>query len=77
MRRLRLRGSRLDAAITGAVRRIILARPEHIDAALMFYRTGREIERMADLATNIAEDAIFLVSGEIVRHRREFHRRTT
>jgi phosphate transport system protein len=29
---------------------------------------GRSLERIGDLCTNIAEDAIFMVSGEIVRH---------
>jgi phosphate transport system protein len=29
---------------------------------------GRSLERIGDLCTNIAEDAIFMFSGEIVRH---------
>jgi phosphate uptake regulator len=29
---------------------------------------GRAFERLGDLCTNIAEDAIFLITGEIVRH---------
>jgi len=30
---------------------------------------ARQLERIADLATNMAEDVIFLEQGEIVRHR--------
>ncbi|MDF1666858.1 MAG: phosphate signaling complex protein PhoU [Planctomycetota bacterium] len=30
---------------------------------------SRYLERIADLATNVAEDVIFLVDGEVVRHR--------
>ncbi len=28
-------------------------------------------ERIADLATNIAEDVIFMVDGEVIRHKPE------
>ena len=29
---------------------------------------GRSLERVGDLCSNIAEDAIFMFSGEIIRH---------
>jgi phosphate transport system protein len=29
---------------------------------------AKSVERVADLATNIAEDTIYTVEGEIVRH---------
>jgi len=31
---------------------------------------SRNLERVADLATNIAEDVVFLVDGEVIRHLR-------
>jgi phosphate transport system protein len=43
---------------------------EDVDAAVLTLSTSRQIERIADLATNIAEDVIFLREGEIVRHKR-------
>jgi len=42
---------------------------ESIEPALQFFSCSRHVERIADLATNIAEDVIFLVEGEIARHR--------
>lgn len=33
---------------------------------------ARHIERIADLATNIAEDVIYMREGEIVRHKVEY-----
>ncbi|MCE2652824.1 MAG: phosphate signaling complex protein PhoU [Planctomycetaceae bacterium] len=35
---------------------------------ILMYRCGREMERIGDLMSNIAEDVIYLVSGHIVRH---------
>ena len=42
---------------------------ESVEPALQFFSCSRHVERIADLATNIAEDVIFLVEGEIARHR--------
>lgn len=38
--------------------------------ALHCFSAIRHLERIADLSTNIADDVIFLVEGEIVRHRK-------
>lgn len=35
---------------------------------LLCYRCGRELERVGDLMTNIAEDVLYLATGSIVRH---------
>ncbi|HUU46167.1 MAG TPA: phosphate signaling complex protein PhoU [Acidobacteriota bacterium] len=43
--------------------------PEIIERAINVLSASRHLERMADSATNIAEDVIFMVEGEIVRHR--------
>ena len=41
----------------------------NIQHGLSMFSAVRHIERIADHATNIAEDVIYLVEGEIVRHR--------
>ena len=42
--------------------------PDKIDRALELISVSKNIERIADHATNIAEDVIYLVEGDIVRH---------
>ncbi|MEO6593882.1 MAG: phosphate signaling complex protein PhoU [Planctomycetota bacterium] len=44
--------------------------PDQIEQCVLLLSVSRQIERIADLATNIAEDVIFLHEGEIVRHKR-------
>ena len=46
----------------------ILKSPETIDTVLSYLTVSRHLERIADLATNIAEDVIYLNEGTIVRH---------
>jgi phosphate transport system protein len=43
--------------------------PDTVEAGLSLFSATRHLERIADHATNIAEDVIYLVEGAIVRHR--------
>ncbi len=43
--------------------------PEHASALISHLSIARNLERIGDHATNIAEDVIYMVDGEIVRHR--------
>ncbi len=52
-----------------AVEQAILANPAEVRTQIHFIGLSRCLERIADLSTNIAEDAIYLIDGEIVRHR--------
>ncbi|MGL4421177.1 MAG: phosphate signaling complex protein PhoU [Gemmataceae bacterium] len=45
--------------------------PDRIDSGLSLFSAVRHLERIADHATNICEDVIYLVDGEIVRHHHE------
>jgi phosphate transport system protein len=43
--------------------------PDQVECLLSYLSVGRHLERIADYATNIAEDVIYLMEGEIVRHK--------
>lgn len=45
--------------------------PERIERLTQVLSVSRYLERMADLATNIAEDIIYLSEGKIIRHQSE------
>jgi phosphate transport system protein len=57
--------------IIGELQALMQKRPEAVPAAVHCFSAARHIERIADHATNIAEDVIYLVEGDIVRHRHE------
>jgi phosphate transport system protein len=43
--------------------------PALIERAVHYLNASRDLERIADLATNVAEDVVFMVEGEVIRHR--------
>jgi phosphate transport system protein len=43
--------------------------PDMVEPGMSFFSATRHLERIADHATNIAEDVVYLVEGEIIRHR--------
>lgn len=45
--------------------------PRTIKRAVQTLSASRQLERVGDLATNIAEDVVFMVEGEVIRHGRE------
>ncbi|MBN2189304.1 MAG: phosphate signaling complex protein PhoU [Chitinispirillaceae bacterium] len=48
----------------------IVSAPEQADDLLQLLSISRHLERIADHATNIAEDVIYMAEGEISRHHR-------
>lgn len=58
----------LDKQLFREVSAWIESKPAEAQHGLMAFRVGRELERVGDLLANIAEDVIYLVTGEIIRH---------
>lgn len=46
----------------------IRARPDQLEPLIHLLSVSRHLERIADLATNIAQDIIYMINGDIVRH---------
>lgn len=46
----------------------MISDPQTIDRSLTIILIAREIERVADLATNIAEDTYYIASGKTLKH---------
>lgn len=45
--------------------------PSELDSLLHMFSAVRHVERVADHATNIAEDVVYLIEGKIIRHARK------
>jgi len=71
-RQVREEDDAVDASRQQVRRKIlqgIKSRPEQVESLLRVNSVSKHIERIADMATNIAEDVIYMVEGDIVRHR--------
>ncbi len=70
-RDVRAMDDRVDAQhlrVIEHVERTLRTDPERSSQLLHMLATSRNLERIADLATNIAEDVIYMARGEILRH---------
>ena len=46
-----------------------------VERSVHLLSTSRNLERIADLCTNIAEDVVFMVDGDLIRHRNKDYRK--
>lgn len=53
------------------VQEAIRKHPDQMSSLIHLLSVSRHLERIADHATNIAEDVIYMIDGEIVRHKTE------
>jgi phosphate transport system protein len=48
---------------------MVQQQPDTVEGAFNLFSASRQLERIGDHATNICEDVIYLVEGEIARHK--------
>lgn len=53
------------------LKNIMKQNPDNIEAAVALLVISRELERLADHSTNVAEDVFFIVEAQIVKHKYE------
>ncbi|MBP1649140.1 MAG: phoU 2 [Bacteroidetes bacterium] len=61
----------LNRGVTRKVIELVRKDPQAIEGALAQVRISRNLERVADLATNIAEEVLFYTQARVVKHRAE------
>lgn len=58
----------LNVELIQELKRDMSRDPSFVDPGMHMFSCVRHIERVADHATNIAEDVVYLIEGEIIRH---------
>ena len=51
------------------IQEVMMENPSIVVPAVSYLTISSNLERLGDLATNIAEEIIFMEEGEVVRHR--------
>lgn len=59
---------KMNGKVHNFVKDAIKANPKQVEHFINMLLISRHLERIADHATNIAEEVIYLIEGEIVRH---------
>ncbi len=66
----------LNRIVTKKVIEVIKSNPETVECELESVRISRNLERIADLTTNIAEEVIFHTQARVVKHHAEEKKRS-
>jgi len=53
------------------IQEAIQKNPERVDYLIQLLSISRYLERIADYATNVAEDVIYMTQGQIIRHKKD------
>jgi len=62
---------KLNAENHSILKAIMKESPDNIEAAVALLVISRELERVADHSTNIAEDVFFIVEAQLIKHKYE------
>lgn len=60
---------RLNREVIGELTNMMISDSELVEPCLQCFSASRHFERIADHAENIAEDVVYMISGEIIRHK--------
>ena len=63
----------INREMYGQVKEGMRTHPEHLEALIHLLSISRLVERIADMASHIAEEVIYYVKGDIVRHKTELY----
>ncbi len=69
-----MRDTTVDNFMDQIMRELItfmISDPQTIERALHLSRIAHNLERIADLSTNIGEDVIFIVKGRVIKHHKD------
>ena len=61
---------RLNVELIDELHQLMRDDSEQVEAAVHCFSASRHLERIADMATHVAEETVYLVTGEIIRHGR-------
>lgn len=73
-RKLVLRDDEVDQLHRGIFAELIrrmIAEPAHIERCMTLVLVSRNLERVGDLATNIAEEVVFIAEARVIKHHAE------
>jgi phosphate transport system protein len=61
----------LNRHLFGELLSRMVSDPGHVEACMAYVLVGRNLERIGDLATNIAEEVVFIAEARVIKHHAE------
>ena len=61
----------LNRQLFAELMRRMIADPQQVERSMTLVLVGRNLERIADLATNVAEEVVFIAEARVIKHHAE------